>query len=237
MAYNVDKLSTIDLGRQGENLARTVEIDVSSLLAQWPEAVISLLVKRKHDPAPYVADTEVVNGILRWPITTVETSDAGDGKIEIRACCGEVIAKSATGTIRVTTSLTGTETDAPESEQGWVDKVVAAGSEATAGAESAKKSAAEAERIAQMLQGTQARVETLAPGSQATVRVEAGAIVYGIPAGATGERGATGLTGQQGPQGERGPQGIPGINAQQFAIRLIDGRPTVTMITAGGDGQ
>ena len=35
--YNAEKLTSIDLGRQGENMARTVEIDVSSMLAQWPE--------------------------------------------------------------------------------------------------------------------------------------------------------------------------------------------------------
>lgn len=51
--YNADKLTSIDLGRQGENLARTVEIDVSSMLAQWPDAAITLLVKRKHDAEPY----------------------------------------------------------------------------------------------------------------------------------------------------------------------------------------
>lgn len=50
--YNAEKLTSIDLGRQGENMARTVEIDVSSMLAQWPEAAITLLVKRKHDAEP-----------------------------------------------------------------------------------------------------------------------------------------------------------------------------------------
>ena len=125
--YNADKLTSIDLGRQGENLARTVEIDVSSMLAQWPDAVITLLVKRKHDAEPYIADTTVKDGVLFWPITTVETADAGDGKLEIRATCGEVIAKSATGTFRVTASLTGSGTEPPASEQGWVDKVIAAG--------------------------------------------------------------------------------------------------------------
>ena len=114
--YNAEKLTSIDLGRQGENLARTVEIDVSSMLAQWPEAVITLLVKRKHDAEPYIADTTVKDGVLFWPITTVETADAGDGKLEIRATCGEVIAKSATGTFRVTASLTGSGTEPPASE-------------------------------------------------------------------------------------------------------------------------
>ena len=55
--YNAEKLTSIDLGRQGENLARTVEIDVSVMLAQWPDASITLLVKRKHDAEPYIADT------------------------------------------------------------------------------------------------------------------------------------------------------------------------------------
>lgn len=92
--YNADKLTSIDLGRQGENLARTVEIDVSGMLAQWPDAVITLLVKRKHDAEPYIADTTVKDGVLFWPITTVETADAGDGKLEIRATCGEVISRA-----------------------------------------------------------------------------------------------------------------------------------------------
>ena len=41
MRYSADKLSGIDLGRQGENLARTIEIDVSSLRCcphVWREA-------------------------------------------------------------------------------------------------------------------------------------------------------------------------------------------------------
>ena len=125
--YNADKLTSIDLGRQGENLARTVEIDVSGMLAQWPDATITLLVKRKHDAEPYIVDTMVKDGVLFWPITAVETADAGDGKLEIRATCGKVIAKSATGSFRVTASLTGSGTEPPVTEQGWVERVLAAG--------------------------------------------------------------------------------------------------------------
>ncbi len=148
MAYNVEKLSTIDLGRQGENLARTVEIDVHPLLEQWPDAVISLLCKRKHDTNPYVAVTEVRDGILVWPITSVETETAGDGKIELRAVCGEVIAKSMTAVIRVTASLTGSETEAPDAAQGWVDQVLAAGSAAEENAKVAQDAATRAENAA-----------------------------------------------------------------------------------------
>ncbi len=148
MAYNVEKLSTIELGRQGENLAKTVEIDVSSLLAQWPEATISLLCKRKHDTNPYIAVTEVRDGILLWPITSVETEIAGEGKIELRAVCGEVIAKSMTASIRVIASLTGSETEPPEAAQGWVAQVLEAGSEAEENARAAQEAADRAEDAA-----------------------------------------------------------------------------------------
>ena len=49
MPYDVDKLGTIDLGRQGENLARTIEINVSSFLMQWPTATISLTNTRQNN--------------------------------------------------------------------------------------------------------------------------------------------------------------------------------------------
>ena len=160
--YNAEKLTSIDLGRQGENLARTVEIDVSSMLAQWPDAAITLLVKRKHDAEPYIADTTVKDGVLFWPITTVETADAGDGKLEIRATCGEVIAKSATGTFRVTASLTGSGTEPPASEQGWVDKVIAAGAGVEQSASQASKAADRAELAAETAENSIAQIQSAA---------------------------------------------------------------------------
>lgn len=160
--YNADKLTSIDLGRQGENLARTVEIDVSGMLAQWPDAVITLLVKRKHDAEPYIADTTVKDGVLFWPITTVETADAGDGKLEIRATYGEVIAKSATGSFRVTASLTGSGTEPPATEQGWVEKVLAAGAGVERSASQASKAADRAEAAAETAESSIAQTQSAA---------------------------------------------------------------------------
>lgn len=160
--YNADKLTSIDLGRQGENLARTVEIDVSGMLAQWPDAVITLLVKRKHDAEPYIADTTVKDGVLFWPITTVETADAGDSKLEIRATCGEVIAKSATGSFRVTASLTGSGTEPPATEQGWVEKVLAAGAGVEQSANRAIDAADRAEAATETAESSIAQTQSAA---------------------------------------------------------------------------
>lgn len=122
---SVDKLGTIDLGRQGENLATTIEIDVSSILKKYPSAIITLLVKRKGDVDPYFADTSVTDGILVWPITKTETAVVGDGKIEIQAKSGEIIAKSVTATIRVSSSLSGSATsEPPDFRPSWVDQLL-----------------------------------------------------------------------------------------------------------------
>ena len=143
-ALSLAKLGTIDLGRQGENLATTIEIDVSPLLAKWPGATISLLVKRKGDTDPYFAETTVSNGVLKWPITKVETAVSGDGKIEIQAVSGSVIAKSVTATIRVSSSLSGSaSTEAPDTCPSWVDTILGAlgsGGSSTEAAQMAVKS-------------------------------------------------------------------------------------------------
>ena len=167
MVYNVDKLIALDLGRQGENLARTIEIDVSSVLAQWPDAIISLLVKRKHDTEPYIAATEVIDSILRWPITAVETQESGDGKFEVRAICGDVVAKSATGTFRVSTSLTGSATEPPETEQAWVDQVLAAGAGIE---ESAARASEAADRAESAAEAADAAVDTAVKGIESDVQ-------------------------------------------------------------------
>lgn len=124
-AIPVDNMGTIDLGLQGENLATTIEIDVSSMLNKWPAAAITLLVKRRGDTDPYFANTSVVNKILRWPITSVETAVSGEGKIEVQARQGDVIDKSFTATIKVTPSLSGAASEElPEVRPSWVDEIL-----------------------------------------------------------------------------------------------------------------
>lgn len=205
MIYNVEKLGTINIGRHGENLARVIEIDVSSMLNQWPDATITLLVKRNKDEAPYVAVTELVDGILYWPVTRAETAVPGNGLIEIRATRGETIAKSVTGFIRVSAALTGNETEPPEQAKSWVDQVIEYGNEATQAAIKAKE---EADRLS----GINAKAVTLPAGSEATVTVEDGYLVYGVP------RGPKGDTGDVGPQGPKGEQGIPGADGKDAVV-------------------
>lgn len=224
MIYNVEKLGTINIGRHGENLARVIEIDVSSMLKQWPDATITLLVKRNKDEAPYVAVTELVDGILYWPVTRAETAVPGNGLIEIRATRGETIAKSVTGFIRVSAALTGNETEPPEQAKSWVDQVIEYGNEATQAAIKAKE---EADRLS----GINAKAVTLPAGSEAAVTVEDGYLVYGIPRGDTGE------VGPQGPKGDKGETGADGKDAVVDATLTQSGQAADAKATGEAVGQ
>jgi len=229
MRYSVDNLTTIDLGRQGENLARTVEIDVSSMLEQWPEAEIVVLVRRRYDTAPYIATTEVRESVLYWPVTAADTAHAGIGKVEIRAMCGEVLAKSMMGSVSVAASLTGDEREPPDAAQGWVAEVLEAGRMAAEGA-------ATVQEAANALSGLSARAVTLDPGCEASVTRKGNVMVYGIPRGDVGPQGPRGETGEAGPQGPRGepgemgPQGIqgdkgdPGLDAPQIDDAVVSAK-------------
>lgn len=151
MAYSAGGIMNVDLGVQGENLARTIEFDVTTFLGKWPDAKISLLVKRKRDTQPYVAVTNLKDNILYWPVTATETEFAGEGKLEIRVISGVVIAKSATGKFTVQASMTGSEAEMPEASQGWVNQVLSAGNEAATSAALAKQSAQIAQEAAAKL--------------------------------------------------------------------------------------
>ena len=125
--YKVNELSQIILGRQGENNATTIEIDVSEWLAEYPNATINILAERNGDTSPYIAVTSVADGILRWVITESDTALSGRGKAEIRATIDDVIKKSAVAVTIVIPSLEGEPTPTPpEPAQSWVDEVLAA---------------------------------------------------------------------------------------------------------------
>lgn len=160
MAYDIKNTKVIYLGRQGENLARTIEIDVSSMLMKWPDATISLLVQRNQEDTFYLAPVVIENGILKWTITNADTEIAGIGKIEVRAIQDDAIMKSATMKICVENSLGGTETVVPDPVQTWVDTIVAASVQAKQSAEDALASELAAKKAAESITGLESNIKT-----------------------------------------------------------------------------
>lgn len=117
MTYDIKCLPLIYLGRQGENLARTVEIDVGGMLEAYPGASIGLVFQRAGETELYIGATTLGGTVLSWPISAAVTANAGRGKIEVRAMLGDVLAKSVTAPTQVDVSLSGAGSTPPDPEE------------------------------------------------------------------------------------------------------------------------
>lgn len=159
MIYDIKCLPLIYLGRQGENLARTVEIDVGAMLDAYPGASIGLVFQRAGETELYIGATSLEDNILSWPITAAVTANAGRGKIEVRAMLGDVLAKSVTAPTQVDVSLSGAGSTPPDPEEDWIDDVLQAASEAKQSAASAADSAQQAEQAVEDAKDAAAAVE------------------------------------------------------------------------------
>lgn len=80
----VARSGTLNLGRQGENLARKIEIDFSDWKEQFGDGTISLIAQRCVDDAPYPVAIKVEGTKAIWPVTNADTAFVGTGKCELR---------------------------------------------------------------------------------------------------------------------------------------------------------
>ena len=72
----------INLGREGEHLAREVVLPLGGIKSGAGQAV--LLHQRSGDAAPYPVVAEVLGGSIVWPVTNVDTGMPGWGQAEVR---------------------------------------------------------------------------------------------------------------------------------------------------------
>ena len=90
-------LSTITLGRQGENLARQIVFDVSGWETEYGLGVVELIAQRPGEVQPYPVAVHRNGTIVTWDVSSTDTEMPGDsGKCELRYYVGEVLAKSKT---------------------------------------------------------------------------------------------------------------------------------------------
>ena len=212
----------IVLGRRGENEATQIVFDVASLVSTYGDGSAVLMVKRPTDTDAYPAVIERVDDTVVWTITTTETENKGDGKVELFWYVNETLAKSIVYRTIVLEDIGAVVSDPPDPYESWVDSLTALGAEAQEYARQAASSADDAEAAAAQITGMTAEAETLPVGSEATASYSDGVLYFGIPTGPAGPQGPqgeqgpqgvqgeTGPAGATGPQGERGPQGIQG---------------------------
>lgn len=132
----------IYLGRRGENLANTIEIDASPMRKEFPECTFLLMVQRPGESSAYSAAITMDGDVVSWPLTNADTGIAGDGCAEMRAMVGDTIAKTALFRTHIDESMNLPQEETPPAPQkGWLDQALAAQVKAEEAAQSAKNSA------------------------------------------------------------------------------------------------
>lgn len=223
--YHVRPGSVLFLGKQGENLARKIQFDISRWISTFGPGTVQLLHQRSGDEAPYPVAVEQEGNLVVWTVTSADTAVAGTGRAELQYYVGDALAKSETWMTKVLAALGPAGETPPEAQQGWVDQVLQAGAAAAEAAEKAVNAA-----VRQPIVGGN--------GNWWTWDLEAGAYVdTGIYSGgdapyigdngnwyvgqtdtgvaATGPIGPIGVTGATGPEG---PAGSDGKSAYQYAV-------------------
>lgn len=127
------KRDCVLLGHVGDNQARDIEVDVSSILARWPTAYIEVAVTRPTETVPYIADTHVDTqaGKLYWHVNNSDTGIVGYGKAELVAVVDGGVAYTCTVVTKIKPIMSGLAQEVPpEPATWWVESVVTAGNEA-----------------------------------------------------------------------------------------------------------
>ena len=128
--------NVINLGRQGENDARMVEITTNP---DWLELYGSgefAVVYRRPDGLTYPVPVEVSGGVVCWVPSAADTSVAGDGEAELRYTVGGVVVKSELIKTYVSRALPDGG-EQPATEPDYVQRVIAAADMAEQSAENA----------------------------------------------------------------------------------------------------
>lgn len=129
----------IQLGRQGENLARRILFDLTNWQALYGEGVVELIYQRPGEYSVYPVAITKDGPAAIWEITDTDTTRPGVGHCELRYYVDETLAKSKTWMTKITKAMDGEITTPPEPGQSWLDQVVQVGAEAKEAAERAEK--------------------------------------------------------------------------------------------------
>lgn len=197
----------ICIGKQGENLATSIDVDVTPWKMEYPTGIISLFVVPPVGNG-YLAALEENGNTVRWLIRDTDTASIGNGKMELilKDADGTVM-KSATAYTTCIPSISADEpSDPPEAIRPWIEQIldaIASGALAGIGIESLEQTT-----ISTDDSGTNIWTATLTDGSTYQFEVR------------NGQRGEKGDTGEQGLQGATGEKGDPFTYADFTAEQL-----------------
>lgn len=123
---NINELTRLYLGCQGENQQQTIQIDVNPWLNEFPNGTITIWHKRNGDTVPQpmagvVLDRE--KGILSITPTNTDTYVAGEGEAEVRLTQSNVVKKTREVITGVSPAVTGSGQPLGSGWQDYIDAI------------------------------------------------------------------------------------------------------------------
>ena len=135
---NEDNL--IFLGKEGENEAVQVVIDVSEILTAFGGGGSFVLTNmRSEDTLGYPVEVLMDGSSVIWTVQNADLAYAGEGKLEVTYYLGSIVAKTVTYQTYVCPSVTG-GAEPPEPWKTVIDQILQARDEAVASASAASDS-------------------------------------------------------------------------------------------------
>ena len=199
--FEIGKLPSLDLGFQGENKVRTIDIDMTAWLEEYPGSKVALMVKRPDEDVYYPAG-KMEGNVLLWVIDRADRLYAGRGEAQvILKGADDIELRTRVVKTKISPSLSGTEVEAPPPYATWVGNVLDA--------------AAQAEAAVEKMPSIGENGNWYAWDASAGAYVDTGKPSQGEegpqgPKGDTGDAGPVGPQGQTGPRGEKGDKGDTG---------------------------
>ena len=117
----------IRIGRQGENLATRIDVDVTPWKTEYPTGAVSLFVVPPAGNG-YLAAIEEDGNTVRWIIRDTDTAYDGHGKAELilTDASGTVIKSVTAYTICAKSPSADEPADPPEAIRPWVEQILEA---------------------------------------------------------------------------------------------------------------
>ena len=212
-----DKNGTIAIGIYKENIVREVAFPLPPL---GEGGHYQAKLQRPHDETPYPLASRVEGQELIWLVSLADTSDPGEGLVEIRwdGPNGETW-KSPQYAVRIAKGLADPK-EAPEAWAGFLQQVNRDAGRAESAADNAAKTLQKLEdgiasgdfRGEKGEKGEVGPIGPTGPVGPQGIQGEPGPVG---PQGIQGEPGPVGLQGVQGATGPAGPKGDPGPQGPQ----------------------
>ena len=144
----IDKVVSLQLGQNFENLGTTIQFDMSDWMAAYPNASLFILVKRPFDDyaSPVSSTFDAETKILTWTVGMWETSVLGIAKAEVRAVNPDtgLLAKSRVIPCSIEETI-DPELVIPDPYEQWLDKLTGLAAETEVNAQRSEIAAAIAE--------------------------------------------------------------------------------------------